>query len=947
MRRFCLISLFCLFPAALFALEPLSLAGKWSVRLDPKGAGEEARWYLEDASDAGTIALPGSLEENRIGDPITVQTQWTGDITDRSYFTQPEYEEYRRAGNIKVPFWLQPETHFVGAAWYQRSFEIPASWQGKSVQLVLERPHWRTTVWLDGRLVGTNDALSVPHRYDLGAALTAGTHRLTVRVQNNIDPDIGTNSHSITDHTQGNWNGIVGQISLLATEGTGARIDDVQIYPARTGIVAVRGKLARSGAAAFPAEVNLSLDGGATTARAVVATDGSFAGEVRRAPFAKNELWSEFTPVLHRLKIEVAGGDSRECRFGVRDFKAAGRQLAVNDVPAFLRGTLDCAAYPRSGYPPMETAEWKRVMSTIKAHGLNHIRFHSWCPPEAAFQAADELGLYLQVEVASWPNWSTTLGDGKPVDAWIQKETSRILREYGNHPSFVMLCAGNEPGGKNYAAWLEKWVSQQKNADPRRVYTSGAGWPELAVNDYNVTPEPRIQHWGDGLKSRINAMPPETETNYADFILERHAPVVSHEIGQWCVFPNFAEMPKYTGYLKPRNFEIFQANFERHGLSRHAHDFLIASGKLQALCYKEEIESALRTPQMAGFQLLGLSDFPGQGTALVGVLDAFWEDKGYISAAEFRRFCSPTVPLARLSRRVFTTSDHLTARVEVAHFGDHLLSGLHASWSLRADDGRVAASGRFEPKDVAAGGLAELGRVDVELEKSTAPARYKLVVQLEAPETGSKALANVSNDWDVWIYPDVSTLRLESGENAKIVTELNASDAEKLNAGGTLIWTIPPAKVAPDPQRGPIALGFSSIFWNTAWTSGQAPHTLGIFCDPKSSALAEFPTDGWSNWQWWYPIAHAAPMLLDRLPRELEPTVSVIDDWVTSRKLALIFEAKCGSGRIIVTSIDLNESVLDPVRRQLRASLLHYATSTSFKPSVEVSIDQLKSLAIQ
>jgi hypothetical protein len=588
-------------------------------------------------------------------------------------------------------------------------------------------------------------------------------------------------------------------------------------------------------------------------------------------------------------------------------------------------------------------------MGAIKAHGLNHIRFHSWCPPEAAFAVADELGLYLQIEVASWPNWSTTLGDGKPVDAWLLKETGRILREYGNHPSFVMLCAGNEPGGKHYAAWLENWVSQQKRADPRRVYTSGSGWPELAVNDYNVTPEPRIQHWGEGLKSRINALPPETETDYSDFVFERGAPVVSHEIGQWCVFPNFAEMPKYTGYLKPKNFEIFQANFERHGLGRHARDFLIASGKLQALCYKEEIESALRTPQMAGFQLLGLSDFPGQGTALVGVLDTFWEEKGYISADEFRRFCSSTVPLARLSRRVFTTRDHLSAEVQAAHFGPRALREQHASWSLRADDGKVLARGALATRDIEVGELADLGRVDLALDNLPAPARYKFVVRLDSESNGAAGSrpAETSNDWDVWVYPEITALDVRPADSVRVVSELTDEELERLRAGATVIWTIPPAKVAPDPQRGPIALGFSSIFWNTAWTSGQAPHSLGIFCDPKSPALAEFPTDPWSNWQWWYPVSHAAAMIVDALPRELEPTVSVIDDWVTSRRLALIFEAKCGTGRILVTSIDLNEAALDPVRRQLRASLLHYAAGPSFKPSVAVSIDQLKSLAIQ
>ena len=156
------------------------------------------------------------------------------------------------------------------------------------------------------------------------------------------------------------------------------------------------------------------------------------------------------------------------------------------------------------------------------------------------------------------------------------------------------------------------------------------------------------------MQSRVNAKPPETMTDYRDFVEQhKNAPVVSHEIGQWCVYPNLDEMTKYTGLLKARNFEIFQDQLERNGMLNQAHDFLMASGKLQALLYKEDIESALRTPGFGGFQLLDLHDFPGQGTALVGVLDPFWDSKGYITAEQYRRFAGPIVPLARLERRIF------------------------------------------------------------------------------------------------------------------------------------------------------------------------------------------------------------------------------------------------------------------------------------------------------
>jgi hypothetical protein len=664
-----------------------------------------------------------------------------------------------------------------------------------------------------------------------------------------------------------------------------------------------------------------------------IAADGRFTAVYPLGAAAP--LWDEFNPALHQITATLPNGERCEARFGLRQLAHDGRQLLINGRKLFLRGTLECAAHPRTGHPPTDVAEWKRLIGAVKAHGLNHIRFHSWCPPEAAFIAADELGVYCHVEVASWPNQSTTLGDGKPVDAWLDAETDRILRAYGNHASFILLCAGNEPGGDHHAAWLSGWVARQKQRDTRRLCTAGAGWPEVPENDVHVRPDPRIQHWGEGLASRINRLPPETRSDYRDFVDARAVPVISHEIGQWCVYPNFAEMPKYTGYLKPRNFEIFQASLAAHHMADQAHDFLIASGKQQALCYKEEIESALRTPGMGGFQLLGLSDFPGQGTALVGVLDAFWEEKGYITPREFRRFCGSTVPLARLDRRVFTTAETLSTDLEVAHFGAAPLAATAIIWSLVGDDGRAVASGHLAAREIPVGNGQALGRVEIPLRSVPAPARYKLVVALEG--TGFE------NDWDVWVYPAAPEPAFPA-VNVTIASDLDATAAATLAAGGTVFLMIPPLHVRPDPQRGPIAFGFSSIFWNTAWTNGQAPHTFGILCNPQHPALASFPTDSYSNWQWWYPIRHAAPMILDGLPQELQPTVQVVDDWFRNRKLALIFEARIGRGRLLVTSIDLAGPDLDPVRRQLRTSLLRYAASPAFNPATSLNAEQVSGL---
>jgi hypothetical protein len=923
-------------PAALQAGETIDLSGTWRFALDRANTGGDAHWF--EHSLPGTIALPGTLPSHGIGDPVTPYTKWTGGIVDQSYFTSRAFAPYRQPGNVKVPFWLQPETYYVGAAWFQRDMTVPASWAGRRVVLTLERPHWKTTVWMDNRECGSRDSLSVAHVYDLGIAVAQGRHTLTIRVDNTLVPDVGENSHSVSDHTQGNWNGIVGRVDLTETEPVW--IDSLQVYPdAVAHTIVARGTVVAAAGHSLPGTVRLEggLQGGAPLAaiETPVAPDGSFAAEYRlgdRAP-----LWDEFEPALHHLKASIGNGANRDVVFGLRNLSTAGHDLEINGGRLFLRGTLECAANPRTGNPAMDAGAWDRFFSVVKGHGLNHVRFHSWCPPEEAFASADRLGVYLQIEMASWPNQSTTLGDGKPVDNWLDAETDRILRAYGNHASFALISACNEPGGDSAGHWLSSWIKRHRGQDARHLYTSGSGWPELPENDYNVRAEPRIQHWGEGLDSRINRLPPETRSDYASIIRAFKAPVVSHEIGQWCAYPNYDEIPKYTGYLKPRNFEIFRASLAAHHMSGQAHAFLIASGMLQSLCYKEDIESALRTKDMGGFQLLGLSDFPGQGTAMVGVLDAFWEEKGYVSPASFRRFCNSTVPLARLDRRVFTTEDHVVADIEVSHFGRAPIAGAVVSWKLAGDQGRLYGGGHFPARDIQVGSGETVGRVDLALGDVAAPAHCKLVATIEGTP--------FENDWDIWVYPPAASVPGVAPAGVSVVRRLDGATQARLEAGASVVLMLPPESVRPDPETGPVKLGFSSIFWNTAWTKRQAPHTLGILCDPLQPAFASFPTDAYSNWQWWYPVRHAAAMILDGLPATLRPIVQVIDDWTTNRKLALVFEARVGRGRLLVTSVDLDGPNLDPVRRQLRSSLIAYAASADFHPTVDVSVEQLLSLA--
>ncbi|MGF7039623.1 sugar-binding domain-containing protein [Mucilaginibacter lappiensis] len=917
--------------------KKIDLSGSWAFQTDSLDEGVTQKWYANTLKDK--VTLPGSMTTNGKGNDITVHTPWTGSIEDSTWFRSPEYAQYRKPGNVKVPFWLQPVKYYKGAAWYQKKVDVPASWYKKHVELYIERSHWETTVWVDGKQIGMQNSLSTAQVFDLSNTLSPGQHQITIRVDNRVkDFNVGQNSHSISDHTQSNWNGMIGQLFLEAKPLV--YIDDVQLYPdIKNKQVVARIQINNTTGKAANVTVNLLATSKSPQGLKTVAKKLAIAKSTiieMTYPMGKTPLlWSEFTPDIYKMKISLAtdksGRDERSVTFGMRDFSTRGTQFIINGQLTFLRGTLECAAYPKTGFPPTDIASWMRILNICKSYGLNHLRFHSWCPPDAAFEAADRSGFYFQIECASWANQGATIGDGKPLDQYIYDESNRIVKAYGNHPSFCLMDYGNEPAGKNQVKYLTDFVNYWKKKDPRRLYTTGSGWPIVSESDYNSTPAPRIQQWEEGLKSVINSKAPSAGYDWADIIKKWQHPTVSHEIGQWCVYPDFKEIAQYDGVLKAKNFEIFKDILVKHGMGNLAEDFLSASGKLQALCYKADIEAALRTPGFGGFQLLGLNDFPGQGTALVGVLNPFWGDKGYITGKEYSKFCNAVVPLARLPKMVYLNNEVLTVPIEIAQFGPRELIDVTPNWNIKNDAGDVLFKGELERTKISFGNGIKLGVINQPLTLVTKPAKLTLTVSVAGHE----------NSWDIFVYP--ATLPQVSQE-IMVTNTLDNKAIELLNKGGKVLLTLEKGQLKKD-KGGDIAIGFSSIFWNTAWTKSQPPVTLGILCNPQHPALKEFPTQSYSNWQWWDAMSHSNAIRLDSVANDLQPIVRVIDDWVTARPLGLIFECQAGNGKLIVSGIDL-QSDLDkrPEARQLLYSLKSYMNGDKFSPNKKIDIQKINAL---
>lgn len=919
--------------------QRIELSGKWNFAMDSSDIGEIEHWYIKELTN-DIITLPGSMAEHNKGYEITANTKWTANIwSDSSWFKRPDFAKYRKKGQVKVPFWLSPPKVYAGVAWYQRQIDIPGSWGKRQVTLYLERCHWESKVWIDSMAVGMRNSLSTPHTYDLSAVLTPGKHTITIKVDNRIkDINPGLDAHSVSDNTQTNWNGIVGEIALVAKSKL--NIASVMVTPNVTNKLATV-ELEIENAYDESKEYDIKLSASSFNSSIRHSTEevmqflnlkpGTTNISVE-LPMGDNFLtWDEFNPNLYKLEVELNGCVSTTI-FGMREIAVQGKGFTINDKPIFLRGTLECSIFPLTGYPACDVAWWKNALGQAQKHGLNHIRFHSWCPPEAAFTAADELGMYFQVEAATWGY----IGNDAPIDKYIYEESERIVKAYGNHPSFCLMAYGNEPHGPNRNKFLKGFVGHWQEKDSRFVYTSGAGWPRLEENDYHNVPAPRLQQWAQGLKSIINAKAPNTAFNYSKIIDKSKKPIVSHEIGQWCVFPNFDEIEKYTGVMKAKNFELFQEDLKDHSMLDQAKDFFMASGKLQALCYKTEIEAALRTKGMAGFQLLDLHDFPGQGTALVGVLDAFWDEKGYVSPEEFREFCNEVVPLAKMDKMVYSTSDTLKAQFEVANFSGKVLKNKQINWQLFDGNNISIKGGVTQVKDFAIGNALYAGEVNLSLEKLVAPAKYTLKIGLEGTA--------YRNQWDIWLYPE--TLPENTGD-VLIVEKLSDVAIQALKDGGKVLLNIRKEDLKAE-KGGDIALGFSSVFWNTSWTKNQAPHTLGVLTQPNHAALADFPTEYHSNYQWWDIMTHSAALNIDHFPANYKPVIQPIHTWFKNNKLALVIEANVLNGKLLMTSVDLKTDIQKRLpSRQLKYSLLNYMNGESFNPILSLEVDEVKDFFVE
>lgn len=907
-----------------------------------------------------SVVLPGTLDENNIGHADAAARPAHPEETGI-----PAVSAATSSSVIRTR--LTRRHTFEGPVVFTREFsgELP---EHSRCFLLAERAR-SLSLAIDGKSVPVFDfdTLAAPHIFEVTGLLHSGS-RIALTSDNSfpgMPRDAILNSSAATDETQTNWNGILGCFCLETRPDT--FISRLNVIPsddlASLSLTATidsqsgfRGRLhITSDALEVPCDIPLDMP-----AQKQNVTLSSL--PVR----ANAKRWDEYEGNLCEMKAAlipegteasgqtqsagISGSCDEHCvRFGLRSIGVnKDRRLTLNGRPFFLRSEVNCAVFPETGCEPMDTDSWLSVMKTYKSYGVNLVRFHSHIPPDAAFTAADLLGMMVEPELDDWDPHHALANEVSA--SYYEREMLSVLGTYGNHPSLVMLTLGNElyTDDTGYAN-MEKILQTARRTDPSRLYANASNGKQerirpFAGNDFHTAMayrgEPlRGTSSGTPLEGFINNEYPDTRRNYSNIIRklrkESDQPVFGFEVGQYEVLPDFDEIGEFQGVTDPANYRIVREEAARVGMMGRWKSFVEASGEIALLSYRAEVEAVLRTPEMSGLSLLGLQDFPGQGTALVGMLNSHMQQKPYPFAKpeNFRAFFTDMTPLALLPSRTFTTKDTLTLEARIANYSRTDVTGtpevslvLHEGTGSRRVKGKkmeVRQSG--QPVTACTGSLTPAGEFAFSLDNFCAPARFDLEV----------SFAGKSATWPVWIYEDRKPVCPQDVHEFRALTP----DALEVLRRGGCVYLSPAS--TPQALPGSVRGQFTTDFWSVGTFPAQAGG-MGQYIDTDCSLFEYFPTEFHTNWQWW-PMANRQAVIV---PHHIHPIVTEMDSYARLRHMAQIFAGKCLNGRILFSSLGLQDLQQYPEARALQAAVYRYLVSADFDTRDTILPEELEKIVV-
>ena len=881
-----------------------------------------------------TITLSGDWKYNLIGAPASIPGEGiiklpgTLDSAHKSVYN-PESDNTTQ---------MRREFSFTGEATYARRVNIPQTWEGKNIQLKIERTK-PTTIFIDGKRVGSNSRISSPQKYDLSEFLTPGSHKIEVRVNNadSLPPIVSRSSHAASESTQTNWNGMLGEIILEASDPCSIKNVSIKENVSNDAIETI---IYLNKPASKPLTLHAGINGKEETAVSI--KKGSSVVKISIPYISCSKLWSSRDPNLLTIELKLAEGlgdliDQYSISTGVRKFETDGNGFNINGTPVFLRGTVNAAVFPNTAYAPLDYDTWKEHFQILKEYGINHVRFHSWTPPDAAFKAADNLGIYIQTEL---PMWGELDRDLTFTNRFLKEDLAGIMEEYNKHPSFVMFSPGNELWGD--ISLMGDYMKEAKKINPRILSTYGSNVylgmnGEIGGEDFIVAAKTSdetdksvrgsVSFADSSTGGHFNSTKPESQSNFSIATQNLNVPVVAHETGQYQIYPDFSDIDKYSGALKPDNFSEFKKRAIEAGTYDRNKKFVEASGKWAAKLYKAEMEMAQRSPGIAGYQLFGLQDYPGQGTALVGILNSLMQDKGVVDKEEWRQSSSDIMLLAEFPAFTFSEGETIEIPVITINYTETPEFTAKIDWHTEFRNGSIDC--------VPGTGVMVNDPIFLKLPNVDIPKKFTLSLKAR--------VAEASNSYDFWVYP----LKTDKINNVTVTD--NLYHALLLLKNGERVLLCPDSLTSAEATIDPL---FVNDFWNYRMYRTicdemglkPSPGTLGLLIDNKHASLSKFPTDNHTDWQWYSIISNSRPLIIDRLPKNVNPIIEVIDNVERNFRLALMLECNVGKGKLIILSADLNKLLESPEGRWLLSSVEEYLGSKYCKPEITLTPEQVVNL---
>lgn len=879
-------------------------------------------WTCAAAGQEKPLPLPGTLDQAGIGFPDDPSRQWKAEDVARMGF-------WREGDPIVTR--LTRKCSFEGEARISRSlsWDLP---EGRRIFVDVERARG-LRLFVNGREAPAfrPGGFSSPRCFEI-TGLASGRDEFLFLSDNSCPGwprDAIVYSSAASDETQTNWNGLLGTLRLRWEEET--FLSGLRVYPEGAFL---RIKLETDSLRPCPARVRFSseaLEEEAALPLELPRGRGEFTFRLKLREGLPH--WDLEDGNLFSLSASLPGSRPLSVRFGLRSFSREAGHLVLNGRRVFLRCETNCAVFPETGFCPMDPESWREILLRYRSYGVNCVRFHSHCPPEAAFTAADGLGMLMQPELSCWD--PVHAFDSPEARAFYREELLGLLRHLACHPSFVMLSFGNElQPGEGGRAFMDELLEEARAFDPTRLYAASSN---LCYGEQG--PDPRgdfftaarcrdleMRAANDGMQGWLNNEAPNTRHDYSAaagaVLAECGLPLFSFEVGQYEILPDFAQLEGWTGVTAPENLRHIRRKVRKKGLEADWPRSVEATGESSLLCYRAEAEAAMRTEGYSGISLLGLQDFPGQGTALVGMMDARLRPKPFPFAApeRFSAFFRDVLPLLLLEKFTFTSGETVSARALLFNYGKQSLSGA-AEWALSG--GGFRAGGRLPAAEAPAGGLTPLGEISV----STAGIDAPLELSLEIRFCGHK------NGYTLWVYPDAEPACPES------VHECRRFDGEALRVlqGRGTVYLSPDSTPQSLPRS--VQAQFSPDFWSVCTFPHQAG-TMGQLIDAAHPLFRRFPTKTYSTWQWW-PMANRRAFLL---PERIGAIITEMDSCTLLRPMAKLFECRCGGGRLLVSSLGLHQLLQYPEARALQRAVYAYLASGDFRPQQELSPEWIRGL---